>query len=91
MLYGGVAWSELPISTSKEQESNGEIFEYGFLIDEGIGFNLDIQGGKGFELFICENPSFSVDISSNISSILQIEQIQEFNLDIDEDNTWSLS
>lgn len=90
MLYGGVAWSELPISTSKDQEANGEIFEYGFLIDEGLGFNLEVQGGKIFNLSIAEDLNFSVNIKSTISNIFEIEQVQEFTLDIDKDNTWSL-
>jgi hypothetical protein len=91
MLYAGSAWSELPISTSKEQEPNGEEFDFGFLIDEGLGFNLDIQGDRAFQLRISQIPSFSVDISASLDKSLQIEQQEEFNLSIDENNTWRLS
>jgi hypothetical protein len=91
MLYAGSAWSELPISTSKEQEPNGEEFDFGFLIDEGLGFNLDIQGDCPFQLQISQVPIFGVDISATLTRNLQIEQQEEFNLPIDENNTWRLS
>ena len=77
MLYAGSAWSELPISTSKEQEPNGEEFDFGFLIDEGLGFNLDIQGDRAFQLRISQIPSFSVDISASLDQSLQIEQQED--------------
>jgi hypothetical protein len=81
MLYGGVAWSELPFSTSKEQEQNGECFEYNFLLDEALQLNLEVQAVKSLTLSICKIPSFAVGIT----------EVLDKGLSIDEQNTWNLS
>jgi hypothetical protein len=91
MLYAGSSWSELPISTSPQQESSGEEFGYEFTIDEFFEISGDIDGTKSFSLYICENPSFSVTIVREVSNLLELEQQQEFTLRIDDDNTWNLS
>jgi len=91
MLYGGVTWSELPISTSREQEASGEEFEYNFIVDGILDLNLNIQVDKAIELLIDQELGFGVDIKQTMSKAFEIEQVQEFNLQIDKDNTWSLS
>jgi hypothetical protein len=73
MLYGGVSWSEMPISTSKEQEANGECFEYNFLLDEALQLNLEVQVVKSLTLSICKIPSFSVDITEVSNNFLSID------------------
>lgn len=91
MLYAGSSWSELPISTSPQQESSGEEFGYEFVIDEFFEVTADIDGTKSFTLYICENPSFSVNLLRTLNNSLEIEQQQEFILRLDEENTWNLS
>ncbi len=91
MLYGGVAWSELPISTSKEQEQNGECFEYNFLLDEALQLSLEVQAVKSLTLSICKIPSFGVDITEVLDNGLSINSQFNFTLSIDERNTWNLS
>lgn len=91
MLYAGSSWSELPISTSPQQETSGEEFDYEFIIDQFFDVSGGIDGVQNFNLDICENPSFSVRILSVLSNSLEIEQQQEFTLTIDDENTWNLS
>lgn len=91
MLYAGSSWSELPISTSPQQGESGEEFDYEFIIDQFFDISGDIDGVKNFNLFICENPSFSVKLVSGLSRSLEIEQQQEFTLNIDGENIWNLS
>jgi hypothetical protein len=91
MLYAGVTWSELPISTSKEQEANGEIFDYEFLVDEALPIELCIEVDRGIDLQIQQDPDFSVKVTRELNSLFYIQQQVDFILYIDEDNTWSLS
>ena len=91
MFYGSVAWSELPISTYRPQEANGEEFEYGVLVDEAFEVTGEIDLDKGFVLCISQNTDLSVNTSREIANTLEIEQVEDFNLSIDENNTWSLS
>lgn len=72
MLFAGSTWSELPISTSKEQDLNGEEFGYDFLIDQILLLDLDIQEEKDFVLDIEEEKDFA----------LPIDQSSEFNVEI---------
>lgn len=62
MLFAGSTWSELPISTSKEQDLNGEEFGYDFLIDQILPLDLDIQEEKDFVLPIDQSSEFNVEI-----------------------------
>jgi hypothetical protein len=60
MLYAGSAWSELPISTSKEQELSGEEYLYELIIDGVLSIELEIQESEDLELYITQEIDFSV-------------------------------
>lgn len=60
MLYAGSAWAELPISTAKEQEANGEEYLYELIIDGVLSIDLEIQEGEDLELYIAQEIDFSV-------------------------------
>jgi hypothetical protein len=60
MLYAGSSWSELPLSTSKEQELSGGIICYELLTDGVLEIDLEIQTFESVELFITQQIDFSV-------------------------------
>jgi len=60
MLYAGSTWSELPISTSKEQELSGEEYLYELIIDGVLSIELEIQESEDLELYITQEINFSV-------------------------------
>lgn len=62
MLFAGSAYSELPISTSKQQELNGEEFYYDFLIDQLLPLDLNIQEEEDFALSISRSLDYELDI-----------------------------
>lgn len=62
MLFAGSAYSELPISTSKQQELNGEEFYYDFLIDQLFPLDLNIQEEEDFALSISRSLDYELDI-----------------------------
>lgn len=62
MLFAGSTWSELPISTSKEQDLNGELFGYEFLIDQVLPLDLEIEEQEDFELKIDQEAKFNIDL-----------------------------
>lgn len=62
MLFAGSTWSELPISTSKEQDLNGELFGYEFLIDQVLPLDLEIEEQEDFELKIDQEAKFDIDL-----------------------------
>jgi len=62
MLFAGSTWSELPISTSKEQDLNGELFGYEFLIDQVLPLELEIEEQEDFELKIDQEAKFNIDL-----------------------------
>lgn len=62
MLFAGSTWSELPISTSKEQDLNGELFGYEFLIDQILPLNLEIEEQEDFDLKISQESRFKIDL-----------------------------
>lgn len=62
MLFAGSTWSELPISTSKEQDLNGELFGYEFLIDQILPLNLEIEEQEDFELNISQESRFKIEL-----------------------------
>lgn len=62
MLFAGSAYSELPISTTKEQEFYGEEFYYNLIIDRFFNSDLEIQQGESFELNIAQNLNFDTDL-----------------------------
>ena len=80
MLYAGSAWAELPISTAKEQEASGEEYLYELVIDGTLPMDLEIQGGNSLELYITQEPAFSVYIDTEIAQDLEIEENQTWNL-----------
>lgn len=82
MLFAGSTWSELPISTSKEQDLNGEEFGYDFLIDQILPLDLDTQEEKDFILDIQEEKDFVLDIEEEKDFALPIDQSSEFNVEI---------
>lgn len=91
MLYAGSSWSELPISTTKQQEPNGEIFDFDFIIDQ-IFPNLEcIDTETNFLTTVCRNPKYTLNIDQLMAKIFKIDQIMGFTLEIDENNTWDLS
>ena len=80
MLYAGSSWSELPISVAKEQEASGEEYLYELVIDGALPMDLEIQGGNSLELYITQEPAFSVYIDTEIAQDLEIEENQTWNL-----------
>jgi hypothetical protein len=90
MLYGGVAWSELPISTSKDQQPNGEIFDFGFTIDQNYGIQMTVDPENIMQLDIQQAGELSIDITQRFAGIFKVDQQINFTLEIDENNTWSL-
>lgn len=62
MLFAGSTWSELPISTSKEQDLNGELFGYEFLIDQILPIDLQIDEEEQFNLKISQEEDFEIDL-----------------------------
>ena len=80
MLYGGSSWSESPIAAPKEQEASGEEYLYELIIDGVLSIDLEIQGGNSLELYITQEPAFSVYIDTEIAQDLEIEENQTWNL-----------
>jgi hypothetical protein len=62
MLFAGSTWSELPVSTSKEQDLNGELFGYEFIIDQILPLDLEIEEEEDFELKISQESKLNVDL-----------------------------
>jgi len=91
MLYGGVAWSETPISTCKPQEQNGEIFDFGFIIDQNYAISITLDSINAIFLDIQQSEGLEVDITQLSECPFYIDQLRDFLLEIDEDNAWSLS
>lgn len=81
MFYGSSTWSEVPFSTFTVEEANGEELNQVLLIDKNFYVNLPLQVDRDMNLFISQNDSFSVDISREL----------EFVVNIDGNQTWSLS
>lgn len=67
MLFGGYAWSELPISTQGRVELNGEVIEYTLVIDEYHNMSVYIDVQKGFDLTMSEQVEFQLNDDSNSS------------------------
>ena len=81
MFYGSSTWSEVPFSTFTVEEANGEELNQVLLIDTNFYVNLPLQVDRDMNLFISQNDNFSVDISREL----------EFVVNIDSNQTWSLS
>lgn len=90
MLYGGVAWSELPISTTKQQEPNGEIFDFGFIIDQYCESQIALDTGNDIVLEIQQGEAWNFDIAQLSEDTFTIEPLILLTLEIDENNIWSL-
>ena len=91
MLYGGVAWSELPISTQRQTVLNGDEAEYEGVINLLLSKELEISSGDEFPLEINIEPPLDLLIRTSISETLLINTELHFELEIDRDNKWSLS
>ena len=91
MLYAGSSWSELPLSTTKQQEPNGAVFDIDFLIDQILINGTDIDTQKRFNLKMDTKFNFNLDVAASLSNVFFIDQQREFTLEIDENNTWDLS
>tara|TARA_Y100000004_G_C8604843_1_gene282167 strand:+ start:181 stop:426 length:246 start_codon:yes stop_codon:yes gene_type:complete len=81
MFYGSSTWSEVPFSTFTVEEANGEELNQVLLIDTNFYVNLPLQVDRDMNLFISQNDNFSVDISREL----------ELVVNIDSNQTWSLS
>tara|TARA_B100002019_G_scaffold6782_1_gene5481 strand:- start:558 stop:803 length:246 start_codon:yes stop_codon:yes gene_type:complete len=81
MFYGSTTWSEVPFSTFTVEEANGEELNQVLLIDTNFYVNLPLQVDRDMNLFISQNDNFSVDISREL----------ELVVNIDSNQTWSLS
>jgi hypothetical protein len=91
MLFGRSAWSELPLSTTKQVTPNGEEFDFGFLIDEEINFDTNIDQENSWNIYIQESENFNLLIDKTKSCTLETTRIYNLQLVIDENNTWELS
>lgn len=60
MLYAGSSWSELPVSTSKEQELSGAMVCYELVTDGVLQIDVEIQRFESVELYITQQIDFSV-------------------------------
>jgi len=81
MFYGSSTWSEVPFSTFTVEEANGEELNQVLLIDTNFYVNLPLQVDRDMNLLISQNDNFSVDISREL----------ELVVNIDSNQTWSLS
>lgn len=61
MLFAGSAYSELPISTYKPQELNGDEFVYELIIDQILPGNFEIEQQEDFDLSIQQEFEFNID------------------------------
>lgn len=91
MLFGGVAWSELPISTQKQAVPNGDEVEYEGVIKALMSEELEINSGDDFSLEINLEPSLDLLIKTGLSETLLVNTEVNFELEIDPENEWSLS
>lgn len=91
MLYGGVAWSELPISTQKQAVPNGneEIFEGE--ISLALLEELEINSGEDFSLEVDIQPEVELLVRTAVLETLEVKTQVEFELQIDPEQEWSLS
>lgn len=80
MLYGGSCWSELPVSTSKPQQANGDVFSFNFLIDQILDGEYQID-----QIF---RTTASIDQELNVNTMLG--SVIEFSLPINRHNSFIL-
>ena len=80
MLFGGVAWSEVPISTRKEQEPNGEIFDFGFIIDQYYAIQATVDPSNPIVLDIQQDTGIDVEITQSEANTFYIDQKMDFLL-----------
>jgi hypothetical protein len=80
MLYGGSCWSELPVSTSKPQQANGDVFRFNFLIDQILSGDYQIDQTLRTVAFI--------DQELNVNTMLG--RVIEFKLPISRQNSFTL-
>ena len=90
MLFGGVTWSELPISTQGQVIPNGEEFEYEGLIRSLLDEELEIKPEDDFDLDIVLETESELTVNMEQISLLDFKPEIEFTLTIDPNNTWAL-
>jgi hypothetical protein len=90
MLYGGVAWSELPISTQGQVVPNGDELEFDGLIKLLLESELEVKTLDDFDLVVNMQPLFEVEINTLQAEELEYNPLLDFELEIDRDNEWSL-
>jgi hypothetical protein len=91
MLYGGVAWSELPISTQKQAVPNGNEETFEGEINLALMEELEINSGEEFGLEIDTQPAVELLVRTAVLETVQVKTQIEFELQIDPEQVWSLS
>lgn len=91
MLYGGVAWSELPISTQKQPVPNGNEETFEGEINLALMEELEINSGEDFALEIDTQPAMELLVRTAVLETVEVKTQIEFELQIDPEQVWALS
>jgi hypothetical protein len=81
MLCGGVAWSELPVSTRKQAVPNGNEEEFEGVVKALLSEGLEINRGDDFAVEINTLPVMELLVRTEL----------QFELAIDLEQQWALS
>lgn len=66
MLYGGVAWSELPVSTQKQAVPNGNEKEFEGVVKTLLSEGLEINRGDDFAVEINTLRGFILKVQNGL-------------------------
>lgn len=81
MLYGGVTWSELPVSTRKQAAPNWNEEEFEGVVKALLSEELEINRGDDFAVEINTLPVMELLVRTEL----------QFELAIDLEQQWALS
>lgn len=81
MLYGGVAWSELSISTQPQSVPNGTEEEFSGVIVISLEEELVIDSERAFEITVSTKSELDILINSVKLETLLIKTEAQFDLD----------
>lgn len=91
MLYGGVAWSELPISTQKQPVPNGNEETFEGEINLVLTEALEINSGEEFGLELETQSTIDLLVRTAVLDTVEVKTQIEFELQMDPEQVWSLS
>lgn len=90
MLYGGVAWSELPISTQGQAVPNEDELDFEGVIKLLFDPELEIKLMEDVELEVNTQPEVELEINTNELQELECALTLDFELELDKEQSWSL-